>query len=777
MAHRFSRNEKEKWVPSVPPEPKRPPVLIPPTNNENLIAANKLSIIGRVTNPMLQRPRAVVEFLPQIWNLEGRVTGRELGPEKFHLKFESEADLLSVLSKGPYHYKKWMILLQQWEPIVSETFPSTISFWLRIHDLPLHYWNDQALDAIGEELGKVNGKIADEAKVRVEMNGLRPLVMQLEIQLPSGDLTNVELEYFKIEKHCFTCFSLLHEEMDCPSRPRNPIPLKERRLGITQRIALQRIEADKKRHDDRRGYSRQAQVSNPDRRTSDAGREIRAYDQPRLHPYHQQSRRRNHVSSQVDSRYHRNRPSASDRFQKHEHREEFGSRRDLSGGRDDGSHGTPHILSSGRISLGGNTSENGEGPCSQTTPPRTMQERLEFPTEPSSEQTVSDSRGRKSALQRLKDPDTKSSSPRSSSFSKRTATPEKLEPALKIENVTISLPPKGKGTVNRKVSRVSIRRVARSPSIALKPNRTIATKSSNPSRKKQSTDKASSLPCNKAGTSRLPRSNSTRTYQRKRKEGQDFHPPPPPSSLDLMSWNCQGLGSDLTIHRIKEICRDISPDIMFLMETKNDDEFIKNKLQLGQFPNYFSVPPVGLSGGLSLFWKYGVDVSVLESSPNLIDARALSTLPNNARRPFSPPQGTLLCYVDGAWDPVSRNCGTGGFFSATSGHVPGPISDSRRLVSSALMAECLAIRSAVMHAASLNIKSLIILSDSQSLVKLVKERGSVPALFDILFDIYHFSLLFDVISFSYVPRLSNGMADSVAKSALSLLNLASSNGV
>lgn len=67
------------------------------------------------------------------------------------------------------------------------------------------------------------------------------------------------------------------------------------------------------------------------------------------------------------------------------------------------------------------------------------------------------------------------------------------------------------------------------------------------------------------------------------------------------------------------------------------------------------------------------------------------------------------------------------------------------------MAECLAIRSAVMHTASLNIKSLMILSNSQSLVKLLKERGSVSVLYGILFDIYHFSSLFDVISFSYVP--------------------------
>lgn len=57
------------------------------------------------------------------------------------------------------------------------------------------------------------------------------------------------------------------------------------------------------------------------------------------------------------------------------------------------------------------------------------------------------------------------------------------------------------------------------------------------------------------------------------------------------------------------------------METKHEDEYIKTELQLPQFPHYFSVPPIGLSGGLSLFWKDGVEITILESSPNLIDTQ------------------------------------------------------------------------------------------------------------------------------------------------------------
>ena len=32
--------------------------------------------------------------------------------------------------------------------------PSVVSFWVRLPHLPLHYWNDEALRAIGNTLGK-----------------------------------------------------------------------------------------------------------------------------------------------------------------------------------------------------------------------------------------------------------------------------------------------------------------------------------------------------------------------------------------------------------------------------------------------------------------------------------------------------------------------------------------------------------------------------------------------------------------------------------------------
>lgn len=148
MDRRYSRSEKGKW--QAPPElpAKRPPVRIPATDCEDLIEANRLTVIGRVTNPLIQKPRAVIDFMEQVWKLEGRLEGRVLGLEKFQIKFKTESELLLVLENGPYHYKRWMLLLQRWEPTVSDQFPNSISFHVKIHGIPLQYWSEGTIFTI-----------------------------------------------------------------------------------------------------------------------------------------------------------------------------------------------------------------------------------------------------------------------------------------------------------------------------------------------------------------------------------------------------------------------------------------------------------------------------------------------------------------------------------------------------------------------------------------------------------------------------------------------------
>lgn len=259
MAHKFSRSEKGKWTADSSRTDRRAPVRLPSSNNSDLIEEHKLTLIGRVTNSAVQKTQWVVDWLIQYWNVEGELTGRELGPDLFQIRFTSEEALKTVLRKGPYHYKRWMILLQRWEPVVSNSFPRMIAFWIRVHGLPLHYWTDGALTTIGEELGEILDKDITHGRIRILVDGLKNLEMNIPVDV-DGEVIYVDLEYEKLEKHCFICYSLCHEKETCPLN-RDRDTSGEVKQGISQQNTLRKLEDHRRKHD----YRRSSSLSSRDR--------------------------------------------------------------------------------------------------------------------------------------------------------------------------------------------------------------------------------------------------------------------------------------------------------------------------------------------------------------------------------------------------------------------------------------------------------------------------------------------------------------------------------
>lgn len=156
--------------------------------------------------------------------------------------------------KGPYHYKRWMIILQRWEPIASNFFPRMIAFWIIIHGLPLHFWKIDTLEAIGQELGPILEKDVEHGRIRIHIDGLRKLEMRLPIQLPSEEIITVDLEYEKLEKHCFLCYSLCHEKENCPRNKGKPTT-QALSQGISQKNTLRKLEEHHRKQDSRKAIS------------------------------------------------------------------------------------------------------------------------------------------------------------------------------------------------------------------------------------------------------------------------------------------------------------------------------------------------------------------------------------------------------------------------------------------------------------------------------------------------------------------------------------------
>ena len=82
------------------------------------------------------------------------------------------------------------------------------------------------------------------------------------------------------------------------------------------------------------------------------------------------------------------------------------------------------------------------------------------------------------------------------------------------------------------------------------------------------------------------------------------------------------------------------------------------------------------------------------------------------------------------------------------------------------MAEALAVKAALTAATSSQVCSIRVYSDSKSLIKLLNSQDCDVSLKGVLHDINCLAHSFESISFCFIPRLANCVADSIAKTAL-----------
>ncbi|KAL0692427.1 hypothetical protein Bca4012_059607 [Brassica carinata] len=218
MSRRFSAMEKGKSTATEKLEPPRTArVKIQEPDNADLLRKHALTLIGKVTNPSAQKVGSLIPYFTDTWITERPPVGADLGNGMFKFRFELESDLLSVLDKRPYHFARWMVILERWEPTLSPSFPSLIPFWIKVQGIPAHLWTEETLKIIGDDIGFYEAsEITDQAaKMRVHVNGRLPLIKSSTIEFPSGDEVVASLVYEKLERHCSMCFKLDHELRDC----------------------------------------------------------------------------------------------------------------------------------------------------------------------------------------------------------------------------------------------------------------------------------------------------------------------------------------------------------------------------------------------------------------------------------------------------------------------------------------------------------------------------------------------------------------------------------
>ena len=90
--------------------------------------------------------------------------------------------------------------------------------------------------------------------------------------------------------------------------------------------------------------------------------------------------------------------------------------------------------------------------------------------------------------------------------------------------------------------------------------------------------------------------------------------------MSCLAWNCRGLGNLRTGRELVDLVWTKDPSVVFLAETLIDEarlEFIQNSIN---FYHRLVVPKVGRNGGLVLYWRSTINLTIEGSNKNFIDA-------------------------------------------------------------------------------------------------------------------------------------------------------------
>ncbi|GMJ04706.1 hypothetical protein HRI_004139800 [Hibiscus trionum] len=202
-----------------------------PSDEVSMAADVKYGLVGKVITPRLINANTFIRVFSSVMADE-HVEIMSLKPGIFLFKVPTEANLESLIKRGPWIYDGEPIAMKMFQPSLSleEYRFDTMAWWIRVYDLPLDKMTMAMARKIGACFGEldhvdcrqINGNLSEHFRVKVELNINQPLLRM--VILPNGDdgPRICPIQYEKLQKFCYFCGMLGHEVDLCPQEvPKN----------------------------------------------------------------------------------------------------------------------------------------------------------------------------------------------------------------------------------------------------------------------------------------------------------------------------------------------------------------------------------------------------------------------------------------------------------------------------------------------------------------------------------------------------------------------------
>lgn len=177
----------------------------------NSCERNTRSIMGRLLNPDNQKMASMIHDMPRLWRVSNRARGIALSSDRFQFIFDNENDLQMVLDAGVWTYNDWPMALERWVENPPDDYLSTLPMWIRLRNIPVNHYTKAAIEEIGGLVGFVKEVAMDPLRpqskgfirVKIIFDIKKPLKSFKKIQLHTGEIVVVGVEYERIRKRCF----------------------------------------------------------------------------------------------------------------------------------------------------------------------------------------------------------------------------------------------------------------------------------------------------------------------------------------------------------------------------------------------------------------------------------------------------------------------------------------------------------------------------------------------------------------------------------------------
>ena len=191
------------------------------------------ALMGKVLGMSINR-NFMNDRVRRMWKTQDRVEVIDLGNDVFLFRFNNREDLERALYGGPWFIMNHYLMLSRWKPDFrpSESGFDKISIWIRFPELPMEYYDKEALFMIAAKVGRPikvdyatdNAVRGRYARVCIEVDLAIPLITKVWV----GKAWQA-VEYENLSLVCFECGKIGHRRDICNTREDNKVQEEGRR--------------------------------------------------------------------------------------------------------------------------------------------------------------------------------------------------------------------------------------------------------------------------------------------------------------------------------------------------------------------------------------------------------------------------------------------------------------------------------------------------------------------------------------------------------------------